>query len=109
MKYFLPGVVTSEGLKLRAAASMSGTVIDELARGDELDVFTVSTNRRWLDVRVRKTGLHGYVFAEHVKIHKPVPHAPVETVVRPWMLVPLSAWALGAAAVFAVGLYLFGS
>jgi hypothetical protein len=108
MDKILTGVVASEGLKLRAQPNMGGIIVDELARGDEVDILGTSDNKRWLNVRVRKSGLHGWVYAVYVTIKvaaKPPRQEPFETVVKPWMLAPLSAWIMGGGALLIIALY----
>lgn len=101
----LRATVASEGLNLRRAPIISScNIVDQLARGDRLDVLEGDPGSPWIKVRVRRTGMSGYVATKFLTIDHipdvppPRPQLP-QTHSRDWVVV-----AVAFAAVLMVGL-----
>jgi 23S rRNA U2552 (ribose-2'-O)-methylase RlmE/FtsJ len=78
------GTVTSVGLNLRARAHAAAHIIDQIAKGDKVEILDAMPGG-WLKVEVVRTGERGYVFAKFVKADPVAPVAPpdVEPVPAP--------------------------
>ena len=76
------GTVKTHGLNLRAMPSMDGQIVDQLSRGDVLEIGQTSPNKHWIAGRVERTGQRGWVFASDVTLDAPVPDMPKMTPVQ---------------------------
>ena len=104
------GTVKTHGLNLRAMPSMDGQIVDQLSRGDVLEIGQTSPNKHWIAGRVERTGQRGWVFASDVTLDAPVPDMPKMTPVQSPKPAPKASrdrvfW-IGAAVVLAFILFM---
>jgi uncharacterized protein YgiM (DUF1202 family) len=66
------GTVTSVGLNLRARAHAAAHIIDQIAKGDKVEILDAQPGG-WLKVEVVRTGERGYVFAKFITADPVIP------------------------------------
>jgi len=78
------GTVISDGLNLRDTPRMTGAVVDQLGKGEQVDVIR-SEQDGWLYVEVHRTAQRGYVHGEYVSIAAQPAPKPVDVPSWPWI------------------------
>lgn len=108
------GTVISDGLNLRVGPAQTYPFIDQLNKGDKLELFDEELNGdvAWLKVRVTRTGQHGWVARANSRhtfvqldgprvVFPPEPAPPVQAS-GDWFF-----WAIGIAATVALLAYTY--